>query len=97
MSPTKDGPGVTFLSQIVPLHIQAPRDVEGQPVTLGVPLPRGSLRDPAMLRLLDSESNPVPLQTTALSHWPDGSIKWVLLDFLIRSLRAGRRSYGSRS
>ena len=26
---------------------------------------------------------PIPLQTEALAHWPDGSVRWLLLDFQI--------------
>src|SRR5207253_6359920 len=53
----------------------------------------GALRDPAALRLLDAEGKPVPLQTTTLAHWPDGSVRWLLLDFLIRALPAGRHTW----
>jgi hypothetical protein len=31
--------------------------------------------------LLDGEGQPVPLQARALDRWPDGSVRWVLLDW----------------
>src|SRR5262245_56027542 len=50
------------------------------PVTGGVPFARGALwgKD---VRLLGSTGKPVPLQTEVLARWPDGSTKWLLLDF----------------
>ena len=51
------------------------------PVTAGVPFPKGMLGSDAQLRLLDSQSREIPLQTRVLERWPDGTVKWVLLDF----------------
>src|SRR6266478_647992 len=53
-----------------------------QPLTLGIPLPRGRCTQPAKLRLCDGAGRSVPLQTTPLAHWSDGSAKWILADFL---------------
>lgn len=69
------------------------------PVTSGVPLPRGAVRKPDQVALFTSEHHSIPLQTEVLSRWPDGSIRWLLLDFLI-DLQAGqtrrlRIRYGS--
>ena len=53
-----------------------------EPVTSGVPLPRGRQKETEGLLLIDESKNkPIPCQFTVLSRWPDGSIKWVLLDF----------------
>lgn len=52
-----------------------------EPVTIGVPLPRALVHDPSRARLLDASSQEVPLQTRALDWWPDGSIRWLLIDF----------------
>jgi len=54
-----------------------------QPVTVGVPFPCGVLTDDRLLSLADSSGHHVPLQTTPLAHWPDGSVKWLLLDFIV--------------
>jgi hypothetical protein len=51
-----------------------------QPVTSGVPLAEGQLWNPALARLL-RDGQEVPLQASVLSRWPDGSIRWLLLDF----------------
>ena len=50
------------------------------PVTGGLPLPRGSLRDPRHVRLVQA-GREVPLQTEVLAWWPDRSVKWLLVDF----------------
>jgi hypothetical protein len=57
---------------------EVPRD--GWPATGGVPLPRGALTDLSYLAIV-ADGRPLPLQTEALAHWDDGSVKWVLLDF----------------
>ena len=51
------------------------------PVTRGVPLPQGAVAECADLWLEDARGRAVTLQSRPLSHWPDGSIKWVLVDF----------------
>jgi hypothetical protein len=51
------------------------------PVTSGVPLAAGVLRDPAAARLRAAGGREIPLQTAPLARWPDGSVKWLLLDF----------------
>ncbi|UCG49900.1 MAG: hypothetical protein JSU94_08970 [Phycisphaerales bacterium] len=75
----------------VGLVVEEPSGVErrGWPVTSGVPLPEGGVAEPSCVRLR-SDGKELPLQTEALSRWPDGSVKWLLLDFQI-DLQAGER------
>ena len=47
---------------------------------LRCPFAQGTLNDRNRIRLMASDGVELPLQTTVLSHWPDGSIKWLLLD-----------------
>lgn len=54
---------------------------EGSPVKLGVPFERGSLLHQTELRLHDDDRE-LPIQTQVTEKWPDGSIRWVLLEFL---------------
>lgn len=54
-----------------------------EPVTLGLPLPRGTLTDVSRLSLRGPTNEPVPLQCTGLNRWSDGSVKWALLDFQV--------------
>jgi hypothetical protein len=74
----------------VPLFINSPGVHQAvQPVTVGVPFPAGSLLHPAELSLVDQEDQPAALQSLPLARWADGSIQWLLLDFLLRSLKPG--------
>lgn len=50
------------------------------PVTSGIPFARGVLRDAAAVRLR-AGADALPVQTEVLAWWPDGSVKWLLLDF----------------
>ena len=56
----------------------APRHLE--PVTAGIPLPRGECHDPSCVSIAGENGVPVPLQTRVLDRWADGSIRWLLLD-----------------
>ena len=53
-----------------------------QPLQTGIPLPSGCLRVPESLTLVNSSGEAIPLQTEILARWPDGSVKWLLLDAL---------------
>jgi hypothetical protein len=53
----------------------------GFPVTGGIPLARGTVTEASELGLVDDRGAAVPLQAQATSRWPDGSVRWVLLDF----------------
>lgn len=50
-------------------------------VSFGFPLPKGGVYDLAHFRLSDPSGEQVAAQFTATSFWPDGSLKWVLIDF----------------
>ncbi len=54
-------------------------------VRTGFPLPEGMINNPKFLRLLDPSGNPATLQVKSLSQWADGSVRWVLLDFIASS------------
>lgn len=54
-----------------------------EPVTVGVPIPRGQVRDAASLSLVGPSGTAIPVQARVTDTWPDGSARWVLLDFLI--------------
>ena len=59
------------------------------PVTSGIPLPQGGLNNPSNVKLLQNGTE-LPLQTETLCKWPDGSIRWLLLDFQV-DLKAKER------
>lgn len=57
------------------------RSIEHYPVTYGVPLKEGVLTSGAGLGICLSGGKLLSLQTKVLERWPDGSVKWLLLDF----------------
>lgn len=74
----------------VPVILDSPCAVAStQPVTVGLPLPRGLLAQADELVLIDAQGTRVPVQVQPLAHWPGGSVKWLLLDFIVPRLSAG--------
>jgi hypothetical protein len=58
---------------------QIPR--RDEPVTVGVPFPRGLSKDPSSWALADFDGSMKPLQVRVLDRWSDGSVRWALFDF----------------
>ncbi|UCG57048.1 MAG: hypothetical protein JSU70_19560 [Phycisphaerales bacterium] len=69
----------------VRLSVQEPSGVSrsGWPVSSGVPFAQGALRDTGYIALLDNDGRETPLQTEVLASWPDGSVRWLLVDFQV--------------
>jgi len=55
----------------------------GWPVTSGVPFAQGVLADGSRCRVLDASGRPILAQFRELARWPDGSVKWLLVDTLV--------------
>lgn len=66
------------------------------PVSASVPIPRGVLREPHGVWLADPDGRATTLQTQALERWPDGSVRWLLLDFLADVPRDDARTFSLR-
>ncbi len=77
-------------SSILTLLVDNPIACVSQPVTLGIPLPRGVLVDAGSIGLVDGAGRTHEVQTQPLARWNDGSVKWLLLDFVLRDEPAGR-------
>ncbi len=56
---------------------------EREPVTVGVPLPRGAVREAGALALLGPEGEPAPARVEPVERWSDGSVRWTILDFQV--------------
>ena len=54
--------------------------LERHPFTIGVPWPEGAFTRQQHLQLI-CNGQPRQFNATPLAHWPDRSIKWLLLDF----------------
>ena len=79
----------------IPLYVDETAGVErlAEPVTTGVPLERGVLQDLGRLAIKTATGEAVPAQFSLLSQWPDGSAKWVLVDFQAAVGANGRATY----
>lgn len=76
---------------LLPLFLESDIAIRAsQPVTVGLPFPRGMLPAPGRLGLRDAAGASVPLQTECLARWADGSVKWLLLDFVVAEIESGR-------
>lgn len=53
----------------------------GEPVSIGVALPRGAVQRDDAWTLGTPDGRPVAVQTTTLERWGDGSVRWLLVDF----------------
>ena len=71
-----------------------------EPVRSGVPIPKGHLADAEHARVLDDQGRPVPSCVQVTGRWPDGSVKWLLLDMETHVPGSGSRKltleYGNR-
>lgn len=65
----------------IPVHVTEVGGIRRTqfPVTVRVPFPRGALRDPVNVKLLNNQTE-VPSQASAETRWPDGSVQWLSLD-----------------
>ncbi len=78
----------------VPLTVAEPEGVArtGEPVTFGVPLPKGLIQNTSRLVLRGPAGNTVPSAFRVANRWPaDGSVQWVHCDFFA-DVAAGNKS-----
>ena len=70
---------------VVPVRVsgddRAQFDRRGEPVSLGVPFPRGAVASGESWSLIKDGGKSLPVQTTILDRWGDGSVRWMLADF----------------
>jgi len=68
----------------LPLFLHEDQGVgrDGEPVAGGIPFPQGAVLDAGHIRIYDPEDRPVPCQAHQLGiTWPDGSLRWALVQF----------------
>ena len=78
-------PASSASAAVMKITVEEPSGVDRKawPVTSGVPLAEGALKDPAAAALFSAGGRELPLQTEVLARWPDGSVRWLLLDFQV--------------
>ena len=70
--------------------------VANWPVRCGLPIPRGELGVAANAMVLDAGGARIPSQSRAMAVWPDGSVKWLFVDFFQRGGSAYTVAYGNK-
>ena len=55
----------------------------GWPLTVSVPFSRGELSPGTAVKAVDERGAAVPTQSRPLVTWPDGSVRWLLLDTVV--------------
>ena len=63
-------------------HTLEPCARRGEPVSVGLPWPRGAISDEKYFQLIGPDGSPKLLQTKVLNRWPDGSVRWCTFDLL---------------
>lgn len=73
-----------FKPQTIPLTVAEPTNAPRRAwlAAVGVPFGRGELDTLDRLRLQAPGGANVPLQAELFSRWPDGSVKWALVEFV---------------
>jgi hypothetical protein len=82
----------------IPLVVEEPGGVARRafPATASIPFPAGRLLRPDTLWLEGPDKRAAGLQVRALERWPDGSIRWLLAEFLVDVPSRGRATYTLR-
>ena len=80
--------------EVLPVTVCDAAGLSGpRPVTGGVPIPEGAVRDTDSFLLSEGDGKQVPLQTKVLARWKDGSVRWLLLDFQASPPRKGKEKF----
>lgn len=67
----------------IPVDLRGPLPQAPQPITIGVPLPKGTWHNVDRATLRARNGRLIFCQTEPLARWSDGTIRWLLLDFVI--------------
>lgn len=64
------------------------------PFLVGIPFPKGYLKPKQIFSLEDIDNGTLtPLQTAPLSYWPDNSVRWLKICFLVKPDPLERKQY----
>ncbi|HEU0139072.1 MAG TPA: LamG-like jellyroll fold domain-containing protein [Bryobacteraceae bacterium] len=79
----------------VPFHVADTLGIArtGEVVTSGLPLAKGALRDGEAVHVSTAEGRALPTQSRVLGRWPDGTVKWLLVNFPVDSPANGNARY----
>ena len=74
---------MTLEGGVAPIGVEEASGIarQGWPVRAGVPFAQGVLARGAQVKLVSPSGAAVPAQTQMMGTWPDGSVRWLLVDF----------------
>jgi hypothetical protein len=75
----------------VPVTINAPAfsALKEWPARCGLPVPQGELVAAENIAVFDATGRAIPSQNRITAKWPDGSAKWIFVDFMYDPSRVG--------
>ena len=74
-------PSTSVSLQLVTLEGGIPETARfGEPLTIGLPIAQGICRSADTMTVRASDGSPLPTQARVTDRWPDGSIRWVVID-----------------
>jgi len=79
----------------VNVTVSAPSFAHGGnwPVRCGLPIPQGELAAANKVAVRNGDGRAIPSQCRALARWPDGTVKWLFIDFFHDLSRSGDATY----
>jgi hypothetical protein len=77
----------------IPITVHSPDPAHRAPLpfTVSVPFPRGALQPDTPVELVAGRGAALPVQTRPLVRWPDGSVRWLLVDSAVDLAGPGAR------
>ena len=112
MAATESRPGPDFIvpadpvtRRALPIEVADPNEVArtAWPISGGIPIPRGELRNVAQVRLLDPAGKEQPIQCEILGYWPEvkregqppipASVMWLGVTFLADIPAKGKATF----
>ena len=76
-------PSTTTVSIRLNRDANAPAHGCAEPFAVGVPFARGAVHEISRLELEDPDGNRISMRRRVLECWPDGSVRWLLIGFLV--------------
>lgn len=76
------GDGWSHESAVLTLSAPGGIPKQGFPVRFGIPFPAGKVKEAEAFKLVRPGAGSVYVQKNVLGEWPDGSLQWVLADFV---------------
>ncbi len=85
---------IVRLAQAIELQaeLRAVPGVRGRVVQAGVPLPRAWAREAAALQVREG-AQVLPAQVDVRARWPDGSLRWIWVDWLTQKPQTGKQVF----